>query len=185
MLLKTLQFTLLLLFTLLTTLVSAQTATIKGLVFDENNKPISGVNVVAGDSGTLTTFEGAYILEIPSNQDVTVVFSYIGFKDARLTLNLKSNEDFEFNPTLSVSIEQIGVVEIDIKKRKRIEGITSLTPETIRRIPGANAGVENVLQSFGGVNANNELSTQYAVRGGNYDENLVYVNEIEVDNKKD
>jgi len=180
LLLKTLQFTLLLLFTLLTTLVSAQTATIKGLVFDENNKPISGVNVVAGDSGTLTTFEGAYILEIPSNQDVTVVFSYIGFKDARLTLNLKSNEDFEFNPTLSVSIEQIGVVEIDIKKRKRIEGITSLTPETIRRIPGANAGVENVLQSFGGVNANNELSTQYAVRGGNYDENLVYVNEIEV-----
>ena len=119
MLLKTLQFTLLLLFTLLTTLVSAQTATIKGLVFDENNKPISGVNVVAGDSGTLTTFEGAYILEIPSNQDVTVVFSYIGFKDARLTLNLKPNEDFEFNPTLSVSIEQIGVVEIDIKKRKR------------------------------------------------------------------
>jgi hypothetical protein len=50
----------------------------------------------------------------------------------------------------------------------------------IRKIPGANAGIENILKSLPGVNSNNELSTQYAVRGGNYDENLVYVNEIEV-----
>ena len=72
---KTLQLLFLFIFTLTTTFISAQTATIKGLVFDENQRPISGVNVVAGDNGTLTTFEGAYILEIPSNQEVTVVFS--------------------------------------------------------------------------------------------------------------
>jgi hypothetical protein len=60
------------------------------------------------------------------------------------------------------------------------------------KIPGANAGIENILKTLPGVNSNNELSTQYAVRGGNYDENLVYVNEIEIyrpflirsDNKK-
>jgi len=160
--------------------VLSQTATIKGIIFDENNKPLPGVNVVAGSKGTLSTSEGAYFLEIPSNQEVTVIFSYVGFKNAQLTVNLLPYEDFEFNPTLSVNIEQIGVVQLDINRRKKVEGIVSLSPETIRKIPGANAGVENVLQSLAGVNMNNELSTQYAVRGGNYDENLVYVNEIEV-----
>ena len=160
--------------------IYSQTATIKGIVLDEQNTPLSGVNVVAGDAGTLSTIEGAYILEIPANQDVTIKYSYVGFKNAQLTVNLLPNEDFEFNPTLSVNIEQIGVVKLDVNQRKKVEGIVSLSPETIRKIPGANAGVENVLQSLAGVNMNNELSTQYAVRGGNYDENLVYVNEIEV-----
>ncbi|MBQ0740509.1 Plug domain-containing protein, partial [Aquimarina celericrescens] len=52
--------------------------------------------------------------------------------------------------------------------------------ETIRTTPSANAGVEGLLKSLPGVSSNNELSTQYSVRGGNYDENLVYVNEIEI-----
>lgn len=177
---KTLKASLLLLFSLVTTLVSAQTATIKGLVFDENNNPISGVNVLAGEKGVMTTIDGGYSMEIPANRDVTIIYSYVGFKNAQLTVNLLPNEDFEFNPTLNVNIEQIGVVEIDVKRRKRVEGIVSLSPETIRKIPGANSGVENVLISLPGVSNNNELSTQYAVRGGNYDENLVYVNEIEV-----
>ena len=180
MLLKTRHLPLLLLFCLITTLLSAQTATLKGVVLDENNQPLLGVNVVAGDNGTQTNLNGAYILEIPSNEEVVVVYSYVGFKNAQLTVNLKPNEDFEFNPTLSVNVEQIGVVELDVKQRKRVQGITSISPEAIRKIPGANAGVENILTSLPGVSNNNELSTQYAVRGGNYDENLVYVNEIEV-----
>jgi hypothetical protein len=69
---------------------------------------------------------------------------------------------------------------VSAKERKRVEGITSISPEAVRKLPGANAGVENLIKSLPGVNGNNELSTQYAVRGGNYDENLVYVNEIEV-----
>ena len=75
--------------------------------------------------------------------------------------------------------EQLNDVIISNNK-KRIQGITTLTPETIRRNPSANAGVESVLKTFGGVNNSSELSSGYNVRGGNYDENLVYVNEIEV-----
>jgi hypothetical protein len=76
--------------------------------------------------------------------------------------------------------EQMGEVIVTSKNRKRVQGITIIEPETLRKIPGANAGIENILKTLPGVNSNNELSTQYAVRGGNYDENLVYVNEIEV-----
>ena len=58
--------------------------------------------------------------------------------------------------------------------------MTHIEPQTVRLIPGANAGVENIIKTLPGVYSNNELSTQYNVRGGNYDENLVYVNEIEI-----
>src|SRR5690606_4683710 len=71
-------------------------------------------------------------------------------------------------------------VVITSRNRGRVSGITTIEPRVIRRIPGANAGVENILKTMPGVNSNNELSTQYSVRGGNYDENLIYVNEIEV-----
>ena len=65
-------------------------------------------------------------------------------------------------------------------KRKNLEGITTISPQIIRSVKGAQPGVENLLKTLPGVNITNELSTQYSVRGGNFDENLVYVNEIEV-----
>ena len=93
---------------------------------------------------------------------------------------LKENEAQEFNLVMNEYQEQMGEVIVLAKNRKRVQGITTIEPEVIRKIPGANAGIENVLKTLPGVNSNSELSTQYAVRGGNYDENLVYVNEIEV-----
>jgi hypothetical protein len=78
-----------------------------------------------------------------------------------------------------LNTEQLEDVVITTNKR-RVQGIISIDPEVIRTIPGANAGVENILKTFGGVNNNNEMSSGYNVRGGNYDENLVYVNEVEI-----
>jgi outer membrane receptor for ferrienterochelin and colicin len=72
--------------------------------------------------------------------------------------------------------EQMGEIIVTSNNRKRVEGLTTIAADVIRKIP--NAGIENILKTLPGVNSNNELSTQYAVRGGNYDENLVYVNEI-------
>ena len=160
----------------------AQTATVKGVILDENNVPIPTVNVSAGNGlGTQTNFDGYYILNVPSGQEITITFSHVSHKNATITIPaLASNEDFELNPVLKVDVEQIATVVVSANKRKRVEGLTTISPEAIRKIPGANAGVENLLKSLPGVVSNNELSTQYAVRGGNYDENLVYVNEIEV-----
>ncbi|MAK36588.1 MAG: TonB-dependent receptor, partial [Flavobacteriaceae bacterium] len=160
----------------------AQNATIKGVILDENNVPISAVNVsIAGGLGTQTNFDGYYLLEVPSGQEITITFSHVSHKNAVVTIPaLSPNEDFELNPVLKVDIEQIATVVVSANQRKRVQGLTTISPEAIRKIPGANAGVENLLKSLPGVISNNELSTQYAVRGGNYDENLVYVNEIEV-----
>ena len=167
-------------FLLLFCLTNAQTATIKGIILDSDNLPIPNVNIKAGTSGTVTNDNGFYILKIRSNQDVLVEFTHISHKKIESTFNLKNGETYEFNPVMSISVEQIATIIISGKRQNEVEGITTLNPETIRKIPGANAGVENLLMTLPGVSNNNELSTQYAVRGGNYDENLVYVNDIEI-----
>ncbi len=164
----------------LTFISYSQTATIKGVILDENNAPIPNVNIKAGDRGTQTNENGFYLLKIAANQDVAIEFTHISFKKIRSPFNLKNGEELEFNPVMSTSLAQIETVVITSKSRRNIEGIITLKPEIIRKIPGANAGVENLLLTLPGVSNNNELSTQYSVRGGNYDENLVYVNDIEV-----
>ncbi|MBV1924213.1 MAG: carboxypeptidase-like regulatory domain-containing protein, partial [Flavobacteriaceae bacterium] len=145
---KTSYFTYLFLLFISTTSLIAQTATIKGLVLDENNQPVSGVNVTYGDeNGTMTDLNGFYLLKIPANQEIVITFSHISNKNVQLTVKeVSPNTDFELNPVMKTDIEQIGVVELmSRKKRKRIEGITTISPEAIRKIPGANAGVETLI----------------------------------------
>lgn len=172
------------LFVLVTTLFFSygfsQTGIIRGIILDEDKKPIEGVNINSGDTGTTTNTNGFFILKIPSNHDITVEFTHITYKKITATFNLKNGEELEFNPVMSLSVEQIPTVVISSKTRENVKGVVAFEPETIRKIPGANAGVENLLMTLPGVSNNNELSTQYSVRGGNYDENLIYVNGVEV-----
>ena len=158
----------------------AQRARIRGVVIDKNNQPVENVNVSYSGIGTQTNKNGFYDLKIPANQKVKLIFTHVSLKKITITFSLDSNEQKEFNPVMSDREEQMGEVIVMANNRKLIQGIITIEPEVIRKIPGANAGIENILKTLAGVNSSNELSTQYAVRGGNYDENLVYVNEIEV-----
>ena len=158
----------------------AQTAKIKGVILDKKNQPVVNVNVSCQGNVTQTNANGYYNITVAANQKVVVVFSHVSLKKVTVSIALKPNEEYEFDLVMNDQDEQMGEVVIMSNNKKRVQGITTIEPEMIRKIPGANAGVENILKSLPGVNSNNELSTQYAVRGGNYDENLVYVNEIEV-----
>ncbi len=158
----------------------AQNARIKGVILSENGEAISEVNVTAADKSTKSNGNGFYQLVVPANKKIQVIFTHVTLKKYTVSLELKPNEDYEFNPQLSDKAESLGEVTVTAGNRKRIQGITVIDPEVIRKIPGANAGIENIIKTLPGVNSNNELSTQYSVRGGNYDENLVYVNEVEI-----
>ncbi|TMM53924.1 TonB-dependent receptor [Maribacter algarum] len=161
--------------------VTAQTATITGIVLDEQNTPLTEVNVSIGSGGTFSDANGFYILELIADVETTITFSHLGHKNVVLEkLVLKTNEAFEFNPVMKTDAIQMDGVTVSPTGEKNTDGITTISKDVIRKIPGANAGVENILKLLPGVSSNNELSTQYSVRGGNYDENLVYVNEIEV-----
>ncbi len=172
-------FTLLLLVINIVSYAQTQTAKVAGIVLDENNKPVEGVNVSYKTKSATTNSNGFYELIVPANQKIVIVFTHTALKNITATLQLKPGENFEYHVVMSDKAEQLSDVVIT-SSRRRVQGITSIDPETIRKNPSANAGIESVLKTFAGVNSNSELSTQYAVRGGNYDENLVYVNEIEV-----
>ena len=158
----------------------SQSAKIQGVILDEKSVPVAGVNVVSGNQSTITDETGYYQISVPSNQKVNVVFTHVVLKKNTLSATLKPYEVYELNIVMNENAESLGEVTVTANNRKRVEGLVTIEPATIRKIPGANAGVENILKTFAGVSGNNELSTAYSVRGGNYDENLVYVNEIEV-----
>lgn len=169
-----------LLFILIPMLSFAQIARIKGVILDENKQPVNDVTVKCKEKGTVSNANGFYQLQIPANEKVTVVFSHVTLKSVTLTLTLKPNEDYIYHFVMKDEVGQIGEVIVSSGNRKRVEGITSIAPEVIRKIPGANAGIENLVKTLMGASSNSDLSTSYSVRGGNYDENLVYVNDIEV-----
>ncbi|NER09029.1 Outer membrane receptor proteins, mostly Fe transport [Muriicola jejuensis] len=161
--------------------VSGQTATITGVVLGSDNRALSDVSIRVGTRGTISNTDGFYLLEVESEVPMTITFSHIGHQKIELRdLILTTNQVFAFNPVMKTDAIQIDSVEVTAMGSKTVSGISNLSPELVQSIPGANPGVENLLKLLPGVFSNNELSTQYGVRGGNYDENLVYVNGIEV-----
>ncbi|MED5355033.1 MAG: carboxypeptidase-like regulatory domain-containing protein [Bacteroidota bacterium] len=151
-----------------------------GVILDDSNNPIENINVISNLSGTTTNSNGFYSISVPSNQDVSIEFTHINYKKISLKFNLSEDEVFEFNPIMNESIEQIATIVLNSRSRDNFSGVSNINPEVIRKIRGAQPGVENLLKTLPGVNISNELSTQYSVRGGNFDENLVYVNDVEV-----
>ena len=163
---------------------NAQTsnATIFGKVTDENGLPVDMVNVSLKNYpfGTTTNRKGEYLFRIPSGREVAVVFSMIGYKMEERKLSLASEATFELNVVMSSSNQEID--EIVIQEQRQTSGnIVRINPKSISSLPDVGMGsVEGVLRTLPGVSSSNELSNQYSVRGGNFDENLVYVNGIEV-----
>ena len=114
--LKSIQF--ILFFVLITSFSFAQKARIKGIVLDENKQPIENVIVSSLTSNTSTNSNGFYELEIDANKEITITYSNATFKKSTYKVNLKPNEDFEWNPILGTFTETIETVVISGKNRK-------------------------------------------------------------------
>jgi hypothetical protein len=158
----------------------AQTTTIlRGVIKDAKKQPIEGVNIQFNTFGTTSDKNGNYSIRIPLNQSISVTYSHIAHYSFTKDITATSKNVMRFSPTLTPKTEALK--EIVIKNNKKnAAGVTKIDVLKAKNIIGPNAGVENVLMTLPGVNNNNELSTQYNVRGGNFDENLVYVNGIEI-----
>jgi hypothetical protein len=175
-------FSLLLTGTILTTPVFAQIkGTVKGRVLDKSGKALTGVNVaVAGQPGGMATADdGKFEISVPAGVEIEVVFSSIGYTTSRISLTLKPGEQREIEQRLEIASTPLPEIEVKDQQIRRTT-FTPINPKSVRQIPNASGSFEAVLKTMPGVVANNELSSQYSVRGGNYDENLVYVNDIEV-----
>jgi hypothetical protein len=160
-------------------LVAQKTTILKGTVKNSQKEPIENVSIKFGNTGTVTDKGGNYQIRIPFKKEINLIFSHVSYRTFTKKFTANSRNTVRFSPTLTLKTEQLDEVVIK-DNRKRAEGITHIDVKKAKNIIGPNAGVENVLMTLPGVSNNNELSTQYNVRGGNFDENLVYVNGIEI-----
>lgn len=162
-------------------LLAQKAASIYGKVSDENEKVLEAVTVsiLGSTKGTFTDNKGSYELKIPADSAVKVVFSYVGFKKEEKIIQLKAGERSKININLKYSSANILEVTVE-DKQSRTQSITRIDPKSVDIATSVTGGVEALLKTLPGVSSNNEMSSQYMVRGGNFDENLVYVNDIEI-----
>ena len=156
-------------------------ALIFGVVRDSAGAPLPAVNVSVLNmpGGISTDANGRYELTVPAETDITVVYSFIGYLTIRDYINLKPGERREKNKTLKRSASELPPITIQ-DEQKRGNNLIKINPKVLQSIPNPSGSFEAVLKTLPGVSSVNELSSQYSVRGGNFDENLVYVNDVEI-----
>lgn len=156
-------------------------ARISGITRDENGLPVFLANVaIKGmNYGTMTDDSGYFSLRVPENEDLQVVFSCVGYKSKAINLYLNPGENRELEVILEEDITEIDEVSISVRQ-ERATSFRSIDINSITMSPNTTGSIETIIKTLPGVSSNNELSSQYSVRGGNYDENLVYVNDIEI-----
>jgi hypothetical protein len=155
-------------------------STIYGSVTDTSGYPIGFANIAVSGTkfGTTANRFGQYEMQIPSDS-VNLVISCIGYKTIMQKVKAETGKKMNFDFTLPVIYENLE--EIQIKGRSDISGtMQRVDSRTLGSIPNISGNIETIIKSFSGVASNNELSSQYSVRGGSFDENLVYVNDIEI-----
>jgi hypothetical protein len=159
----------------------AQQSRIFGTVKDSTGRKLPGtsIQVTGTTAGTATDENGAYSLPVPAGQNLVIVFSFTGLRPDTLMVRLKPGEKKELNSTLLGHVALLPEFVFEERPLKEIN-VTKVDPKLVDVLPTPNRNVEDLLKTLPGVNSSNELSSTYSVRGGNYDENLVYVNDIEV-----
>lgn len=159
----------------------AQTFTLSGRVIDENNDPVKFASVSCPKQGkmTMTSLKGDYSLQLQSADSVEIRFSMVGYKTKVRTLRRPRGKQ-----TMQVVLHSSdnALSEVTITGKRIETGQTQeLSKEHLKSIPSTTGNaVEEMIQSQAGVSTHSELSSQYNVRGGSFDENSVYINNVEI-----
>ncbi len=165
-------------------LLWAQTGHLTGKVVDENRLPLSEAEIIVNGQQFYTDDSGNFKIEVPAGKSISITFSTNAYHAYTHTLQLNDKSKKELfiqlvpNDNQSVSLKEAKVI-FQSNKNKPVNS-TILSAAQMQQGPSLTGGVTDLLKTLPFVNSNTELSSQYMVRGGNYDENLIYVNGIEV-----
>jgi len=173
--------TIILFLTATTSLFSAENKfRIYGYVIDEKNRGIELANVYIENTefGTSTNPNGYYELSADTKDSITIVFSMVGYETIRHKLFPKQTV-LQITVMLRALAKEFKDVDV-IAQRRQTSTMDFLDPSKLKLVPNASGNFESILITFAGVTSSNELSSQYNVRGGNFDENIVYVNGTEI-----
>lgn len=166
---------------LVTITASAQTFTLQGRVTDENNDPIEFASVSCLKQGkmTMTSLKGEYSMQLHSADSVVIKFSMIGYKaKTRILRRPRGKQTLQI--VLHSDENQLGEVTVTGKKIETGQ-MEDISKDHLKSLPSASGNaVEELIQSQAGVSTHSELSSQYNVRGGSFDENSVYIDNVEI-----
>lgn len=156
-------------------------AKISGYIRDADGNPLDLVNIRVKNTlnGTMSNEKGHYSLSVATGDSVTLIYSCLGYNKAERILPLVT-KDMRLNVQMNYTSLELGEV-VATAIRKQTTTLETLNADRVKLLPDpAGGSIESLVVTFAGVTSNNELSSQYSVRGGSYDENIVYVNGLEV-----
>ncbi|MFC0772570.1 TonB-dependent receptor [Terrimonas alba] len=160
---------------------ASKSAYVSGKVIDENENPLQNVSVIilGKQTGIATNDSGYFRLKVPAEKAFAIVFSYTGHREEQKNFLLSPDEEEHITVRLEQGSATVLKEVIVTDQRERTEaGLIRPNPKSIINLPSVTTGVESLIKIF--VGSNNELTSQYSVRGGSYDENLIYVNDFEI-----
>jgi len=173
-------FTIFFLLGTLSSFSQTKTAWVSGKVVDENERPVAKVSVVIlGKATGLTTNDsGFFRIKVAATRSFALVFSHTGYSDVQKNFYLSDGEEEKITIQLERGGKTLETVVVGEDKERTETGLTKINPKNALVLPSTTGGVEGLIKIL--VGSNNELTSQYSVRGGNYDENLIYINDFEI-----
>jgi len=155
-------------------------AFVSGKVVDENEHPLANVSIVilGKQTGLVSSDSGAFKIKVPADKAFALVFSYAGLKTEQRNFLLNEGEEEVIVVRMEKGARELKEVVVMDERERREAGLVRINPKAAINLPSPTGGIEGLIKVI--VGSNNELTSQYSVRGGNYDENLMYVNDYEV-----
>lgn len=163
------------------TFVSAQPLVkVSGKVMDLDNNPLQQVTVaiLGQQESTLTASDGSYTIYAKTIK-FTIKYNFLGYKSLLLKVDEKVAGRITQNVILQPNINELEQVTIT-NKQNQLSNTNTINISDLFSLPSSSGNFEGIIKTLPGVSTNNELSSQYSVRGGNFDENLIYVNDVEI-----
>lgn len=171
-----------LILTLLALSATAQkkTAWVSGRVIDENEAPLAKASVVVlgKTTGITTNDTGWFRIRVSAEKAFALVFSHAGYTDVQKNFFLSENEEEKVTIRMEKGMKTLETVTVGDDRERKETGLTKINAKSALIMPSTTGGVEALIKIL--VGSNNELTSQYSVRGGNYDENLIYINDFEI-----
>ncbi len=163
-----------------TLIAQKQPSQVSGVVLDENDKPLAKVSVgiLGRDKGSVSNDSGYFVIQVPARMPIALVFSFTGYRPIQRNFNLAEGEQENVTIKLERIQSRLDDVLVSDNRSRTEAGRINIDPAKALLNPSPLGNIESLIKIF--VGSNNELTSQYNVRGGSYDENLVYVNDFEV-----
>lgn len=164
----------------LTANAQRKAAFVSGKVVDDNDNPVSSVSitVLGKTTGVVSNESGNFRIKVPAERIFALVFSHAGYREIQRKFNLSVEEEEKIVVKLATNSTTLQEVQVGGDKPRQEIGLVKIDPSSANVLPSTTGGIEGLVKIL--VGSNNELTSQYSVRGGNYDENLIYINDFEI-----